>query len=62
MTNIFERCYRIDSSRNRKSGGSGLGLSIVKYLVESHNGRIKIESEIGKGTSVNIVIKDFTLT
>ncbi len=62
LTNIFERFYRIDSSRNRKSGGSGLGLSIVKYLVESHNGRIKIESEIGKGTSVNIVIKDFTLT
>ena len=62
LTNIFERFYRIDSSRNRKSGGSGLGLSIVKYLVESHNGRIKIESEIGKGTSVNIVIKDFTLS
>ena len=62
LTNIFERFYRIDSSRNRKSGGSGLGLSIVKYLVESHNGRIKIESEMDKGTSVNIVIKDFTLT
>ncbi len=62
LTNIFERFYRIDSSRNRKSGGSGLGLSIVKYLIESHNGKIKIESEIDQGTSVKIEIKDFTLT
>lgn len=62
LTNIFERFYRIDSSRNRKSGGSGLGLSIVKYLVESHKGKIKIESEIDKGTSVKIMIKDYTLS
>ena len=62
LTNIFERFYRIDSSRNRKSGGSGLGLSIVKYLVESHKGKIKIESEIDKGTSGKIMIKDYTLS
>ena len=44
---------------NRQSGGSGLGLSIVKYLIESHNGTIKINSELSKGTEVLISIKKF---
>ena len=56
---IFDRFYRTDKSRNRQSGGSGLGLSIVKYLIESHNGTIKINSELSKGTEVLISIKKF---
>ena len=56
---IFDRFYRADKSRNRQSGGSGLGLSIVKYLIESHNGTIKIKSEFSKGTEVLISIKKF---
>jgi len=56
LPHIFERFYRIDNSRDRKSGGSGLGLSIVKNLIESHSGKINITSEINEGTSVIIEI------
>jgi len=50
LPRIFERFYRVDKSRTREMGGSGLGLSIVKHILELHNSQIKVESEIGKGT------------
>lgn len=51
---VFERFYRSEKSRNREYGGSGIGLTIVKRIIEAHDGQIWIESELGKGTEVHI--------
>ncbi|UCC17514.1 MAG: HAMP domain-containing protein [Dehalococcoidales bacterium] len=56
LDNIFERLYRVDKSRARATGGSGLGLTIAKRLVEAHGGQIKVESEQGKGSSFSFTV------
>lgn len=53
---VFERFYRADKSHNKETGGTGLGLSIVKHGVLYHKGRVDLESELGKGTTITIVL------
>ncbi|MED4204618.1 sensor histidine kinase [Neobacillus mesonae] len=54
IPHIFERFYRGDKSRDRKTGGIGIGLSIVKALMDAHKGMIKVKSKLNKGTSITL--------
>ena len=51
---VFERFYRVDKSHSKETGGTGLGLSIVKHIAAYHHGKIKIQSEVYKGTVIKI--------
>ncbi|MDF9866598.1 signal transduction histidine kinase [Bacilli bacterium PM5-3] len=58
INSIFKRFYRVDKSRSRETGGSGLGLSIVKELVEALGGRIEVLSKVEKGTEFTLYLKN----
>ncbi|POS01219.1 two-component system phosphate regulon sensor histidine kinase PhoR [Flavobacterium croceum DSM 17960] len=57
ISRLFERFYRVDKSGSRDEGGSGLGLSIVKHIIERHNEKIYVESEFGKGSEFSFTLE-----
>lgn len=56
LARLFERFYRIDRARSRDRGGTGLGLSIVKHIAAVHEGRVEVESEVGRGSEFRVVL------
>ena len=56
IENIFKRFYCVDKSHSKETGGTGLGLSIVRHIVNLHNGKIEVQSKIGKGSEFILII------
>ncbi|WP_341220405.1 sensor histidine kinase [Polaribacter atrinae] len=57
LSRLFERFYRVDQSRSREQGGSGLGLSIVKHIIEAHNETILLKSTYGEGSEFSFTLE-----
>lgn len=56
LPRIFERFYRVDEARSRATGGTGLGLAIVKHVADLHEGRVEVESRLGRGSTFRLLI------
>ena len=56
LSRLTERFYRVDKNRSRNQGGTGLGLSIVKHITNKHSGKMKIESQIDKGSTFSVAL------
>ncbi len=60
LPHIFDRFYRVDKSRARAQGGSGLGLSIAKWVAQAHGGAIRVTSQVGEGTTFSVTLPVYT--
>jgi two-component system, OmpR family, sensor kinase len=56
LPHLFERFYRVETSRSRSEGGAGLGLAIVKQMVQAHGGQVWVESQPGHGSTFYIAL------
>lgn len=54
IPNLFDRFYRVDKARSRDAGGTGLGLAIAKSVIDAHNGKIQVESNVGQGSTFTV--------
>jgi two-component system sensor histidine kinase SenX3 len=60
LERVFERFYRSDPARSRDTGGTGLGLAIVKHVVNNHQGEVRVWSQVGKGSTFTIRLREAT--